>query len=63
MAYILISVIIIKVRDFFRKDFYMEIQYLILIAIALAMDAFGVTLGIGLNNCLYAKHKIKTYIT
>lgn len=36
----------------------MQIQYLILIAIALAMDAFGVTLGVGLNKCLYAKHKI-----
>ena len=41
----------------------MEIQYLILIAIALAMDAFGVTLGIGLNNCLYAKHKIMYIIS
>lgn len=36
----------------------MKIQYLTLIAFALSMDAFGVTLGIGLNKCLQTKHKI-----
>lgn len=36
----------------------MQIQYLILVAVALAMDAFGVTLGIGLNKSLHTKHKV-----
>ncbi|MBE6071730.1 MAG: hypothetical protein E7208_07200 [Clostridium butyricum] len=36
----------------------MHIQYLILVGVALAMDAFGVTLGIGLNKSLHNKHKI-----
>lgn len=37
----------------------MILQELIIIAIALAMDAFGVTLGVGLNPILKRKNKIK----
>ena len=37
----------------------MSLQELIIIAIALAMDAFGVTLGVGLNPILKRKNKIK----
>ena len=37
----------------------MNISDVIIIGIALAMDAFGVTLGIGINPILNKKHKIK----
>lgn len=37
----------------------MNIYDVIIIGIALAMDAFGVTLGIGVNSILNKKHKIK----
>ena len=37
----------------------MNLYDVIIIAIALAMDAFGVTLGIGLNPILKKQHKIK----
>lgn len=37
----------------------MNLYYVIIIGIALAMDAFGVTLGIGLNPKLNRNHKIK----
>lgn len=37
----------------------MNLYDVVLIAIALAMDAFGVTLGIGLNSILKKEHKIK----
>jgi putative Mn2+ efflux pump MntP len=37
----------------------MNIYDVIIIGIALAMDAFGVTLGIGINPILNKKHKIK----
>ena len=37
----------------------MDLFDVIIIAIALAMDAFGVTLGIGLNPILKREHKIK----
>lgn len=39
----------------------MQIKYLTLIAISLAMDAFGVTLSIGLNNKM-TKRRIVLYI-
>lgn len=32
---------------------------IIIIAVALAMDAFGVSLGIGINNSIIKKHKIR----
>ena len=37
----------------------MNLYDVIIIAIALAMDAFGITLGIGLNPLLKKKHKLK----
>ena len=37
----------------------MNLYDVVLIAIALAMDAFGVTLGIGLNPILKKEHKVK----
>lgn len=37
----------------------MNLYDVVIIAIALAMDAFGVTLGIGLNPIIKKKHKIK----
>lgn len=37
----------------------MSLRDVIIIALALAMDAFGVTLGIGLNPILKREHKIK----
>lgn len=37
----------------------MNIYDVVIIGIALAMDAFGVTLGIGINSTLNKEHKIK----
>jgi putative Mn2+ efflux pump MntP len=37
----------------------MNLYDVIIIGIALAMDAFGVTLGIGLNSLINRKHKVK----
>lgn len=41
----------------------MVFQDVIIIAIALAMDAFGVTLGIGLNSSLQKNNKIKFIVS
>lgn len=41
----------------------MNFQDVIIIAIALAMDAFGVVIGIGVNSSLQKKHKIKFVIS
>ena len=37
----------------------MDIYYIVIIGIALAMDAFGVSVGIGLNPILKRRNKIK----
>jgi putative Mn2+ efflux pump MntP len=37
----------------------MNLYDVVIIALALAMDAFGVTLGIGLNPIIRKKNKIK----
>ena len=39
----------------------MNFQDVVIIAVALAMDAFGVILGIGLNSSLQKKHKLKLF--
>lgn len=41
----------------------MNFQDVVIIAVALAMDAFGVILGIGLNSSLQKKHKLKFVIS
>lgn len=40
----------------------MTLSYVFIIGTALAMDAFGVALGIGLNPILERRHKIKICI-
>ncbi|ETJ43835.1 Membrane protein, partial [human gut metagenome] len=41
----------------------MSIYYVFIIGIALAMDAFGVSLGVGLNPILKKRNKIKFIVS
>lgn len=42
-----------------ERKVYMSLSYILIIGTALAMDAFGVALGVGLNPVLNRRHKMK----